>query len=96
MIITKIEPVKLRYYPQKPLRDGLARIPSRDVFLLKIETDEEIYGIGEGFALGCLDSVAAYTLECLAPLLIGSNPLEITRLWNRIYQQTFRFGKRGI
>lgn len=22
MIITKIEPVKLRYYPQKPLRDG--------------------------------------------------------------------------
>ena len=52
MIITKIEPVKLRYYPQKPLRDGLARIPSRDVFLLKIETDEEIYGIGEGFALG--------------------------------------------
>lgn len=45
MIITKIEPVKLRYYPQKPLRDGLARIPSRDVFLLKIETDEEIYGI---------------------------------------------------
>lgn len=30
MIITKIEPVKLRYYPQKPLRDGLARIPSRD------------------------------------------------------------------
>lgn len=66
------------------------------VFLLKIETDEEIYGIGEGFALGCLDSVAAYTLECLAPLLIGSNPLEITRLWNRIYQQTFRFGKRGI
>ena len=44
MIITKIEPVKLRYYPQKPLRDGLARIPSRDVFLLKIETDEEIYG----------------------------------------------------
>ena len=55
MIITKIEPVKLRYYPQKPLRDGLARIPSRDVFLLKIETDEEIYGIGEGFALGCLE-----------------------------------------
>lgn len=45
MIITKIEPVKLRYYPQKPLRDGLARIPSRDVFLLKIETDEEIYGM---------------------------------------------------
>ena len=42
MIITKIEPVKLRYYPQKPLRDGLARIPRRDVFLLKMETDEEI------------------------------------------------------
>ena len=60
MIITKIEPVKLRYYPQKPLRDGLARIPSRDVFLLKIETDlwhrrrfcARMSGFGRGVYLG--------------------------------------------
>lgn len=96
MVITKVEPIKLRYCPQKPLWDGLADIPSRDVFLLKLSTDEGIYGIGEGFALGCLDAVAAYTKECLEPRLVGKNPLEIEYLWNKIYQETFRFGKRGI
>lgn len=96
MLITKVEPIKLRYYPKSPLRDGLAPIPYRDVFLLKIETDVGIYGIGEGFALGCLDTIASYTTECLAPLLVGQDPLNIEGIWNRIYKQTFRFGKRGI
>ena len=89
-----------QYWPRSPERgpEGWDRWVNQSLApnLRKIETDEEIYGIGEGFALGCLDSIAAYTMECLAPLLIGSNPLEITRLWNRIYQQTVRFGKRGL
>ena len=96
MNITRVEPIKLRYYPRKPPRDGLASIPYRDVFLVKIETDEEIYGIGEGFALGCMNSIAEYTKESLIPLLIGKDPLKIEYLWNLLYQQTFRYGKRGV
>lgn len=96
MVITNIEPIKLRYFPTNPIQDGLTHIPSRDVYLVKIETDEGIYGIGEGFALGCLDSIAEYTKECLTPLLLGKNPLNISQLWELAYKQTFRFGKRGI
>ena len=51
MIITAVEPIMLCYKPEAAPRDGLANIPTRDVFLVKVHTDEGITGIGEGFAL---------------------------------------------
>ena len=75
---------------------ALAAIPTRDVFLVQIETDEGISGIGEGFALGSLESLAVLTTETLRPLLIGQNPLMIEALWNRMYLNTARYGRRGI
>ncbi len=96
MKISKVEPIMLRYYPKHPPRDGLANIPYRDVLLVSIETDEGIAGIGEGFALGCLYSVRTFVEECLQPLLLGENPMMIERLWNKMYRQTFRYGKRGV
>ena len=42
MIITDVKPIKLQFWPKNPPRDGLAAIPTRDVFLVQIETDEGI------------------------------------------------------
>ena len=96
MKITAVNPIKLQFYPKNPPRDGLAAIPTRDVFLVKIDTDEGLFGIGEGFALGSLDSLAALTEETLTPLLIGEDPTMIEMLWNKMYQHTSRYGRRGI
>ena len=65
MKITQVNPIKLKCFPKNPPRDGLAGISSRDVFLVQIMTDEGIEGIGEGFALGCLDSLEPITNETL-------------------------------
>ena len=40
MIITNVEPIMLCYKPKNAPRDGLANIPARDVFLVKVHTDE--------------------------------------------------------
>ena len=96
MIITNVEPIMLCYKPKNAPRDGLANIPARDVFLVKVHTDEGITGIGEGFALGSLKSTAVLVEETLAPLIVGKDPAMIEALWNRMYQQTFRYGRRGI
>ncbi|MCC8025974.1 MAG: mandelate racemase/muconate lactonizing enzyme family protein [Clostridium sp.] len=95
MIITKVEPIMLQYQPQSAPRDGLSNIPTRDVLLVKIETDEGITGIGEGFALGALRSTATMLEETLSPLLIGADPTRIEFLWKLMYKQTFRYGRRG-
>ena len=91
MIITAVEPIMLCYKPEAAPRDGLANIPTRDVFLVKVHTDEGINGIGEGFALSSLKSTAVLVEETLAPLIIGKDPMMIEELWNLMYQQTFRY-----
>ena len=96
MVITAVEPIMRCYTPKNAPRDGLANIPTRDVFLVKIHTDEGITGIGEGFALGSLKSTAVLVEETLAPLIVGKDPIMIEELWNCMYQQTFRYGRRGI
>lgn len=96
MKITEVNPIKLKFFPKNPPRDGLAGIPSRDVFLVEIKTDEGINGIGEGFALGSLDSLETITLETLKPHLLGKNPLMIEELWECMYNNTARYGRRGV
>jgi len=94
--ISGIESILLSYLPKNPPRDGLSGIPTRDVYLVKITTDEGITGIGEGFALGSLKSTAMIVEEILKPLLIGEDPTQIEGLWQKIYRTTFRVGRRGI
>ncbi len=96
MVIKKVNPIKLKYFPKNPPRDGLAAIPSRDVFLVEIETDTGVKGCGEGFALGCLDSLEVLTNETLAPLLIDKDPTMVGELWDLMYRSTARYGRRGI
>lgn len=96
MKITGVTPIKLQFWPRNPPRDGLAAIPTRDVFLVQIDTDEGVSGIGEGFALGSLESLAVLTEETLKPILLGQEPTMIEALWNRMYLHTARYGRRGI
>jgi D-arabinonate dehydratase len=96
MKIVKIEPILLSYTPKRPPRDGLSGISSRDVFLVRIETDEGLTGIGEGFALGSLKSTAMILEEIIQPLLLGADPTDIEGLWQRMYRTTMRVGRRGI
>lgn len=58
MIITDVKPIKLQFWPPNPPRDGLAAIPTRDVFRCRSKPTRGITGIGEGFALGSLESLA--------------------------------------
>lgn len=96
MKIVQIEPILLSYLPKRSPRDGLSGIATRDVFLVKITTDEDIVGIGEGFALGSLRSTQVIVEEILKPLLIGENSTDIERLWHKMYRSSFRVGRRGI
>jgi L-alanine-DL-glutamate epimerase-like enolase superfamily enzyme len=94
--ITNLESILLSYLPLNPPRDGLSGISTRDVYLVRITTDEGIEGIGEGFALGSLRSTAMIVEEILKPLLIGEDPTNIEGLWQKMYRSSFRVGRRGI
>jgi mannonate dehydratase len=63
--------------------------PGRNYVLLKIETDEGIYGVGDATLNGRELAVATLLEEHLAPLLVGRDPDRIEDTWQYIFRGTY-------
>lgn len=74
---------------------------TQDALLVKIHTDEGLVGIGEvdsspTVVRAIFDAPFSHTLACgLRQLLLGEDPLDIERLWEKMYRGTIYFGRRG-
>jgi len=92
----KITDVKVKHLrvPQK------SRSAAPDVVLVGVETDEGITGIGEACALSEKGEAALAVKDVvevgLRPYLVGENPLEIGRIWEKLYGYSEWYGRRGI
>lgn len=85
MKITKVEIFHVHKRPQSGQRP----------ILLKVSTDEGIYGIGEaGMAYGAGGSAAAGILKDFAHLLIGEDPFNTEAIWEKLLKKTF-WGQGG-
>ncbi|GGP10739.1 mandelate racemase/muconate lactonizing enzyme family protein [Oceanobacillus neutriphilus] len=84
MKITNIKVEKLKLELFKPLTVALGTIDNVETLLVKVETDEGIYGIGEGspftYVTGETLESALITAKMLTKHLIGENPLHIEKI----------------
>lgn len=67
--------------------------PGRNFVILKIFTDQGIYGLGDATLNGREKAVAAYLEEYCIPALIGKNPSNIEDIWHYFYKGVY--WKRG-
>ena len=99
MKITEVEAIILR---QPVVDDGIAD-GSQDDLVIRIHTDEGITGIGE------VDSAPeavprarrrararTRSPNSLHDLLVGEDPLDVERLWQKMYRGLIYIGRRGI
>ena len=56
----------------------------RNFVLVKVFTDEGLYGVGEG-TLNGNEPVVAKAIEHMSPLLIGMDPRNIEDIWQFVY-----------
>lgn len=63
--------------------------PGRNFVTLKIETDEGIYGLGDGSLNGRELAVASYLQDHLLPLLIGRDPFQTEDTWHYLYRGAY-------
>jgi L-rhamnonate dehydratase len=74
----------------------------QDVVLVRVRTDDGLEGIGEADASpevikAIIDAPFSHNIACgLRQLLIGENPLETERLWQKMYRQTMYFGRSSV
>ncbi len=60
----------------------------RNWLFLEVETDSGIVGVGEASSLG-LDKPVLGAIDLYRQLLIGQNPLEIEKIWERLIRSRF-------
>jgi mannonate dehydratase len=63
--------------------------PGRNFVTLKIETDEGIYGLGDGTLNGREMAVASYLTEHVIPCLIGRDPFQTEDTWQYLYRGAY-------
>jgi L-alanine-DL-glutamate epimerase-like enolase superfamily enzyme len=91
MRITGVRTTLLRYPYERPIASAAGVIHGRSALLVEVDTDAGISGIGEA-AVGS----RAIVDQELAPFLVGKDPTKIEWLWQSIYHQFGRAGRRGV
>jgi L-rhamnonate dehydratase len=87
------EILTIRSAEDRRARASQRQMPWPGSVLVEIETDEGYAGVG----LGGGGWPGAFVVEhYLSPLLVGENPLDVERLWERLYRATYRHGQAGI
>ncbi|MCC6443554.1 MAG: mandelate racemase/muconate lactonizing enzyme family protein [Armatimonadetes bacterium] len=96
MKITKVEGFHLRLPVVEERCDG-----TQDAFIVRIHTDDGLVGIGEvdsspHVMKAIYEAPMSHTL-CygLSRLLLGENPLDVERLWDKMYRGTIYYGRQG-
>jgi L-rhamnonate dehydratase len=96
--ITDVQAVVLR---QRAVDEGIAD-GSQDDLVILVHTDEGITGLGE--VDSAPEAVAAFVsaqgshaiAHSLHELLVGEDPLDVERLWDKMYRGVIFVGRRGI
>jgi mannonate dehydratase len=63
--------------------------PGRNFVTLKAETDEGIYGLGDGTLNGRELAVASYLTDHVTPCLIGRDPFQTEDIWQYLYRGAY-------
>ena len=76
------------------ITDVKANVLKTGSAFVRIFTDDGVVGIGECSPMN--SRVNAHFVEtALKPLVIGENPLEIEKIWNKMFFRTYKLGVQG-
>lgn len=97
MKITKVEAIPLRCSYEVPIYDALFRARHRQAVLVRVETDAGIEGIGEAASFGGPEESTSTVIEReIGPRIIGEDPFDTERIWQKVYRQSWQHGRGGI
>jgi len=75
---------------------------SQDSVMVRVRTDTGLEGIGEAdsspeVVKAIIDAPFSHNIACgLRQIVVGENPLEHERLWQKMYRRTMYFGRKAV
>ncbi len=97
MKITDVETILLRLPVVREIGDGC-----QTICVIRVHTDEGIVGIGEAHtnplaAQAIIDSpLYSVSAQGLKHVILGEDPRDINRLWDKMYRASQTYGRRGL
>ncbi|MCL7749510.1 mandelate racemase/muconate lactonizing enzyme family protein [Halalkalibacter alkaliphilus] len=95
MKITKVISQWVRIPLENPVGFSIKTLKHREHLMVRIQSDAGIEGVGFCLQDTSAKPAKAVVDELLGPMLIGEDPRDIAKLWDRMYFQTVRAGRRG-
>jgi len=90
MRITDVRLSEPVFVPFRQMADAINTLPVAMPYrFLQVFTDEGITGIAPG------GGMAALTENALKPQVVGEDPLNTERIWDKMYWATLQYGRRG-
>ena len=97
MKITDIKTIKLQYPYKTWIADGCGSCGARGAFLIFVETDTELCGIGEAATFGSsMDAMEFIVEKQLKPLLVEEDPTRIEYLYQKMVWNNWANGRKGL
>lgn len=94
--IASVTTYRVDYPLDAPMADALHYIPSRAALLVEVRTDDGTVGVGESAIYGATGSVIeALIHDVLAPRMLGHDPRQPERLWDRLMWPSHQLGNGG-
>jgi L-alanine-DL-glutamate epimerase-like enolase superfamily enzyme len=97
MKITQVEVIPLARKLETPFEGGTYRIDNRYTLVTRVHTDDglvgEVFGGDEDMTQ---DAIVSLIRNHFVPLLVGEDPRDVEKLWNKMFFTTVDLGNRGL
>ena len=94
MKITDVDTILLSVPMKKPISDATFSI-GREQVTVRVFTDEGIIGIGEACQFAAISATREIIEKGLKPLILGEDPFNVEKLWEKMYLQSYLYGREG-
>ena len=97
MKVTRVSAEVYAKLHDPPITNGKYTYTSSKNVVVRIETDEGIEGVGicGGLGLPAGRDVIVAIVDNMAEAVVGENPFNVERIWDRLYQPKI-FGRKGL
>lgn len=97
MKITDVTATVLKYTYENPIADAQNYFATRSAVIVKVYTDEGIIGLGESACFGGPPETTKFVIENeLRQIILGEDPTNIERVWQRMFDRTRQHGRSGL
>jgi len=97
MRIRDVRTIPLEYPLPQPVFDANYSMATKPALLVEVETDDDLVGLGEAAHFGGpLRSTQTVIEGELRDHLLGEDPREIERLWERMHQRAYKHARGGV